>query len=60
MNEENTTISSDNKQLDLASNVNTIQQMSIRELMDDRYFVIPSYQRGYRWGRTQIYDLCND
>jgi hypothetical protein len=34
--------------------------MAVRELMDDRYFFIPAYQRGYRWGKIQIYDLCSD
>ena len=23
-------------------------------------YFIPSYQRGYRWTKTQVYDLCND
>lgn len=46
--------------ISLANNANYIQQVAICELMDDRYFYIPSYQRGYRWGKTQIYDLCND
>ena len=44
----------------LASNTNLIEQMAVRELMNDLYFFIPCYQRGYRWGKTQIYDLCND
>lgn len=46
--------------ISLANNANYIQQIAICELMNDRYFFIPSYQRGYRWGKTQIYDLCND
>ena len=46
--------------IDLSANVNTIEQMAVSELMDDRFFYIPCYQRGYRWGKTQIYDLCND
>ena len=46
--------------ISLANNANYIQQLAICELMNDRYFYIPSYQRGYRWGKTQIYDLCND
>ena len=44
----------------ITDNSNFIQQMAVCELMNDRYFYIPSYQRGYRWGKTQIYDLCND
>ena len=42
------------------NNTNYIQQMAVSKLMDGRYFFIPSYQRGYRWSKTQIYDLCND
>lgn len=44
----------DNKQC------NEIKQMAVRDLLDGRIFFIPSYQRGYRWTKTQIYDLCND
>ena len=29
-------------------------------MLDDRLFFIPSYQRGYRWTKQQVYDLCND
>lgn len=43
-----------------ATNNNHIRQIEVCELLDDRYFFIPSYQRGYRWGKKQIYDLCND
>lgn len=39
---------------------NKIQQIAVSELFDGRLFFIPSYQRGYRWTKTQIYDLCND
>ncbi len=39
---------------------NIIDQKAVSELLDDRWFFIPSYQRGYRWTKTQIYDLCND
>ena len=39
---------------------NAISQIAVSELFDGRYFFIPSYQRGYRWGRKQIIDLCND
>ncbi len=31
----------------------------IRELLD-KQFVIPSYQRGYRWTKQQVTDLLND
>lgn len=60
MNEDNLSSSEIDKSMDLANNTNIIQQMAVSELMDDRYFFIPCYQRGYRWGKTQIYDLCND
>lgn len=39
---------------------NAIAQKSVGELLDGRLFYIPSYQRGYRWTKTQVYDLCND
>lgn len=52
---EDTTVSNT-----ITTNANLIRQMAVRELMDDRHFFIPAYQRGYRWGKTQIYDLCND
>jgi len=39
---------------------NVIKQMAVSELLNGRTFFIPSYQRGYRWTKTQIYDLCND
>ena len=39
---------------------NVIKQVAVSELLDGRTFFIPSYQRGYRWTKTQIYDLCND
>jgi uncharacterized damage-inducible protein DinB len=39
---------------------NIIEQVSVRKLLDGRFFFIPSYQRGYRWTKKQIYDLCND
>ena len=37
-----------------------ITRISIPELMDGRYFYIPSYQRGYRWTKTQVAALLND
>ena len=42
------------------TNCNSIQQVAVSELLDGRLFVIPTYQRGYRWGRRQVVDLCND
>lgn len=44
----------------ILKNCNVIKQMAVRELLDGRSFFIPAYQRGYRWTKTQIYDLCND
>jgi len=44
----------------LSKNCNVIEQVTVEELLDGRYFFIPSYQRGYRWTKKQIYDLCND
>ncbi len=43
-----------------SSKCNVIKQVKVKELLDDRYFFIPSYQRGYRWSKQQVYDLCND
>lgn len=39
---------------------NTIKQYAIGELLDGRYFYIPSYQRGYRWTEKQVGDLLRD
>lgn len=41
-------------------NRNDIQRKAVGSLLDGRYFVIPSYQRGYRWKKKQIYDLLED
>lgn len=46
--------------VDFAENCNIINQVPVSDLLDGRYFFIPSYQRGYRWTKKQIYDLCND
>ena len=45
---------------DITSNCNIIKQVKFSDLLDDRSFYIPSYQRGYRWTKQQVYDLCND
>lgn len=34
--------------------MSNITRISIPELMDGRYFYIPSYQRGYRWTKTHV------
>lgn len=39
---------------------NTIQLISIAELLDGRTFFIPSYQRGYRWTTKEVTDLLSD
>ncbi len=39
---------------------NSIHQYAIGELLDGRYFYIPSYQRGYRWTTKQVGDLLRD
>jgi len=44
----------------LSRNCNEISQVAISEILKGWLFYIPSYQRGYRWTKTQIYDLCND
>lgn len=48
------------QQNNLLQNCNRIEQKAVHDLLDGRWFYIPSYQRGYRWTKTQIYDLCND
>ena len=44
----------------LTNNCNVIKQVAVRDLLDGSLYYIPSYQRGYRWTKIQIYDLCND
>ena len=39
---------------------NSIHQYAIGELLDGRYFYIPSYQRGYHWTMKQVGDLLRD
>jgi uncharacterized protein with ParB-like and HNH nuclease domain len=43
---------------------NTIQNprlKSIAELLDgNHHFIVPYYQRGYRWEERQVVDLLND
>ena len=39
---------------------NSIKQYAIGELLDGRYFYIPSYQRGYRWTEKHVGDLLRD
>lgn len=39
---------------------NKIEQLAIGDLLNGRYFYIPSYQRGYRWTEKQVGDLLRD
>ena len=40
---------------------NNSKQMTISELIDAGIiFEIPDYQRGYRWGKTEVVDLLED
>ena len=38
---------------------NDLQLLAIPQLMG-KHFFIPNYQRGYRWGRQQVYQLLED
>lgn len=38
---------------------NAIELLPIKQLLEMKFF-IPSYQRGYRWGKQEITDLLND
>jgi len=40
--------------------MNSISLISVAELLDGRYFFIPAYQRGYRWGKDQMWELLDD
>lgn len=39
---------------------NRIETKAISEFLDGRIFVIPAYQRGYRWESKQVDDLLSD
>ena len=39
---------------------NQIDQRAIGDLLSGYTFHIPAYQRGYRWTKQQVVDLCND
>ncbi len=45
---------------DTTNKCNIIKQVKVSALLNDCSFFIPSYQRGYRWTKQQVYDLCND
>ena len=44
----------------MISIMNKVDTISIAELLDGRTFVIPSYQRGYRWSEKQVGELLDD
>ena len=39
--------------------INIIDRYAIPDLMGKNFF-IPDYQRGYRWDKTQIFQLLSD
>ena len=39
---------------------NFLNLISVSELIDKRKFYIAYYQRGYRWGKTEVETLLND
>lgn len=39
---------------------NTVELISVSELLEKKKFFIPSYQRGYRWTERQVKDLLDD
>lgn len=43
----------------MATGESELRLRSVAELMQER-FVVPSYQRGYRWTRTEVRALLND
>ena len=40
--------------------MNQISLISVAELLDGRNFFVPAYQRGYRWGKDQMWELLDD
>lgn len=40
--------------------IKPFDKVSVSSLLDGRKFVIPSYQRGYRWTNKQVDELLND
>ena len=41
-------------------NERTIQELIKEQESDKKSFLVPSYQRGYRWQRVNVSDLLND
>ena len=42
------------------SNGNKQGLLTLEQVFEDRLFIIPSYQRGYSWGKSQRADLLSD
>ena len=43
------------------NNNKSVEMRTIKSLLNGKYeFIIPSYQRGYRWNQIQVKDLLND
>ena len=43
------------------TNHKSVEMLTVRDLLYNNYnFVIPSYQRGYRWEKREVEDLLND
>ena len=43
----------------MPTEINIIDRYAIPDLMGKNFF-IPDYQRGYRWDKTQIFQLLSD
>ena len=41
-------------------NDRTIHDLIIEQNNENKSFLVPSYQRGYRWQRVNVSDLLND
>ena len=37
-----------------------IQLLTLREIFNEHFFVVPDYQRGYAWDKKQVEELLND
>ena len=46
--------------MEITQHENIIDQKAIGDLLCGYEFHIPPYQRGYRWTKQQVVDLCND
>lgn len=45
---------------DNIKNEKSIHQLIVEQETDHKSFLVPSYQRGYRWQRVNVLDLLND